>query len=454
MEQSTPVLRALAGSMTLRTAGGLTRAMEEHIRAGMIRPGTRLPTIRQVAEELGMSRSTVGQAWQELATLGLVESRRRGGTVVLEERLPPHAHRFESMIRTMARTPVDLGNIGWKDVGRPPLESAFEYALQNPSINGTMPELISPELAAAARSRWPTESPELLAMHGMIDTLDTALTAFVRPGDRVIVESPTMARTFDILKALRAMPVPITYGPEGPDLGQLERARHSQPAAFIYQPAGSVPSGRSVSAAWGEEAANLLRGSMPIIEVSQASLLNAPRHSLGTHLPHQVLHVQSFNFFFGNDVRLAVVGGDDELVNTLAMRLSFSSRYVSRIMQLALAFLLTDRESLTFVEGLTTKIRQRHQTFTEELLRHGLDFEVNAPPFLWISVPDETSVCSSLSVDGIGVYPGAFFRVDGNSAGDPRISVNAAAVGSDIDLLTSRIAEACRPMRLRGTLRS
>lgn len=124
------------------------------------------------------------------------------------------------------------------------------------------------------------------------------------------------------------------------------------------------------------------------------------------------------------------------------------SDHVSRIMQLALAFLLTNRESVAYVQELTTEIRRRHETFADQLQAHGLDFERATPPYLWISVPDETSVCSSLSADGIGVYPGAFFRIDGNPAHDPRISLNAAAVGSDIESLAHRIAEACHPPRL------
>lgn len=444
------VLAALAGSMTLRTASGLTRAVEEHIRAGTVPPGSRLPTIRAVAEELGMSRSTVGQAWRELAAQGLVESRRRGGTVVLEERLPPHAHRFESMIRTTSRTPVDLGNIGWQDVPRAPLEAAFTAALANPAINTTMPAQIAPELAAAVRRWWPVQSPQLLAMHGMTDTLDTALTAFVRPGDRVVVESPTIARTFDILHALRAIPIPVSYGPDGPDRRQLEHAMNSDPAAFIYQPAASLPTGRSVSAEWVADVAPLLRGSMPVIEIGQSSLMSPAHHSLATLLPDQVLHAQGYNFFFGSDMRLAVVGGSDELVTTLAMRLSFSTRYVSRIMQLALAFLLTDGASLQYVRDLSGEIRRRHAAFAEQLRGHGLEIEVGEPPYLWIPVPDETSVCSSLSADGIGVYPGAFFRADGAHAHDPRISLNAAALGSGIEELASRVAEACKPPTLPG----
>ena len=53
-------------------------------RVGHLRPGDVLPTIRQLAHDLGLAPGTVARAYRELESEGLVESRRRGGTVVLE----------------------------------------------------------------------------------------------------------------------------------------------------------------------------------------------------------------------------------------------------------------------------------------------------------------------------------------------------------------------------------
>jgi DNA-binding transcriptional regulator YhcF (GntR family) len=52
------------------------------IAAGALVPGTRLRTVRQLADDLGLAVNTVARAYRELETAGLVETRGRGGTVV------------------------------------------------------------------------------------------------------------------------------------------------------------------------------------------------------------------------------------------------------------------------------------------------------------------------------------------------------------------------------------
>lgn len=49
---------------------------------GDLSPGTRLPTVRSLAADLGIAAGTVARAYKELEAAGIVESRRRGGTIV------------------------------------------------------------------------------------------------------------------------------------------------------------------------------------------------------------------------------------------------------------------------------------------------------------------------------------------------------------------------------------
>ncbi len=53
-----------------------------HVRTGTLAPGERLPTVRVLAADLGVATNTVARAYRELEQAGLVESRRRTGTVV------------------------------------------------------------------------------------------------------------------------------------------------------------------------------------------------------------------------------------------------------------------------------------------------------------------------------------------------------------------------------------
>lgn len=57
------------------------------IRAGELVQGTRLPTVRQLAGDLGLAANTVARAYKELEAARLVETRGRNGTFVLATRI-------------------------------------------------------------------------------------------------------------------------------------------------------------------------------------------------------------------------------------------------------------------------------------------------------------------------------------------------------------------------------
>ncbi|KNH17640.1 GntR family transcriptional regulator [Arthrobacter sp. ZBG10] len=59
---------------------------------GELAAGSRLPTVRSLAADLGIAAGTVARAYRELDAAGIVESRRRGGTVVTgrAQLLPTH----------------------------------------------------------------------------------------------------------------------------------------------------------------------------------------------------------------------------------------------------------------------------------------------------------------------------------------------------------------------------
>jgi DNA-binding transcriptional regulator YhcF (GntR family) len=52
------------------------------VRAGTLSPGTKLPTVRQLAGELGLAVNTVARAYRELEVAGILETRGRHGTFV------------------------------------------------------------------------------------------------------------------------------------------------------------------------------------------------------------------------------------------------------------------------------------------------------------------------------------------------------------------------------------
>jgi GntR family transcriptional regulator len=74
-----------------------------HVAAGHLRPGDRLPTVRALAADLGVAAGTVARAYRELEQAGVVQSRRRTGTVVCGGVAPPSTAVAEAAAVLVAR---------------------------------------------------------------------------------------------------------------------------------------------------------------------------------------------------------------------------------------------------------------------------------------------------------------------------------------------------------------
>ncbi|WP_031229928.1 GntR family transcriptional regulator, partial [Streptomyces niveus] len=70
----------------LRT--GLMDALREAVRTGRLTPGTRLPSSRTLAADLGMARNTVADAYAELVAEGWLTARQGSGTRVARRAAP------------------------------------------------------------------------------------------------------------------------------------------------------------------------------------------------------------------------------------------------------------------------------------------------------------------------------------------------------------------------------
>jgi DNA-binding transcriptional regulator YhcF (GntR family) len=78
----------------------------EGIRDGRLSPGTRLPTVRELAGELNMAVNTVARAYRELEAAAIVETRGRFGTYVAradpaDSAMATAAHAFATAARSL-----------------------------------------------------------------------------------------------------------------------------------------------------------------------------------------------------------------------------------------------------------------------------------------------------------------------------------------------------------------
>ncbi len=83
------------------------------IRGGEVRAGTRLPTIRALAADLGLAPGTVARAYAELERDGWVHTQGRRGTVVADRQVSPDdeaiASAAQQLAAAVARSPDPAG---------------------------------------------------------------------------------------------------------------------------------------------------------------------------------------------------------------------------------------------------------------------------------------------------------------------------------------------------------
>ncbi|MEU9623427.1 MULTISPECIES: PLP-dependent aminotransferase family protein [unclassified Streptomyces] len=92
------------GSAGLRA--GLMDALREAVRTGRLAPGTRLPSSRSLAVDLGIARNTVADAYAELVAEGWLTARQGSGTRVAQRAEPRPAARRTARARPVHSRPV------------------------------------------------------------------------------------------------------------------------------------------------------------------------------------------------------------------------------------------------------------------------------------------------------------------------------------------------------------
>ena len=100
----------------------LRTAVLDAVRDGILAPGTRLPTVRDLAGRLGLAVNTVARAYRELETAGIVETRGRQGTFVARQ--DPTDTAMAAAARVYAEAARSLG-VGFAEARRY-LDAEFE----------------------------------------------------------------------------------------------------------------------------------------------------------------------------------------------------------------------------------------------------------------------------------------------------------------------------------------
>ncbi len=278
------------------------RALRSAILSGRVAAGTRLPTTRALAAELGISRNTVVAAFEPLAAEGYVVSHVGAGTFVAPQvmtrgddvapRSAERARGARSTTKAKTSPPPRLSRHGRALAERAPrrlYDDASTHEAVPFDFRPCVPDLerLSYESwrRSIARAAWsvpaarfdytdPAGSPglrreiasylgrargvacraeEIVIVGGLAQALDLATRLLVDAGDSVLVEDPHYLGARRVFEAAGARLVGAPIDAEGIDLSGLSRARLDRCRLAYVTPSHQFPTGVVLSLARRQE---------------------------------------------------------------------------------------------------------------------------------------------------------------------------------------------------------
>ncbi len=237
-------------SLPRRLEGSIRQAIE----TGLLPPGSLLPAERTMARALGVSRSTVTHALNDLKASGYLEARHGSGTVVagavgtrgapgapMATMLPGLLGEWGGSIDLAASSPADARALPHVDVD---LDALLLSGPRHGYTPAGLPELRSSVAERFTADGLPTTANQILITNGAQHALALAFSELTTPGDAIIVDDPTYPGVIDLLAARRLRPVPLprTAGGIDPDafvaVARESGARLAYLQTLVHNPTG------------------------------------------------------------------------------------------------------------------------------------------------------------------------------------------------------------------------
>jgi DNA-binding transcriptional MocR family regulator len=234
-----------SGPLHLRLAA----AVDELVRQGELADGAVLPTERELAARLSVSRSTVAHAYRDLKARGRVASRQGRGTWVVapggSSVRGPQAEHIAALLAHPDDT-IDLALAVPPVLGGVRFEVSASGSGYEPAGLPQLREAIATHFGAQGLATVPEQ---VLVTSGAQQAISLAIGHLVSPGDVVVVEDATYVGALDAARAVGARIVAVGTDDSGVDVEALEAAvdRH-RPALVYLNPVHQTPTGTVLSA--------------------------------------------------------------------------------------------------------------------------------------------------------------------------------------------------------------
>lgn len=408
--------------------------------------GTRIPSVRAMARQMGVSPMTVLEGYHKLEDRGIIESRPQSGYYVCSawsnrtgiippparlEAIRPKAHSVripdgirELLVQTMNPNLLPLGSGAASPEFFPNESLSLRMARAvrtNPEeTNRTLLGPGDPSLRTQLARRMveagcSVDPSEILVTLGATEGLHLCLRAIAQPGDLIGVESPGYYGFYAALENLGLKALEIPSDPQtGISLPALKEALNHGIKGLLLCPTLSNPTGATIPDAAKEE---LVRLKIPIIEddaYGELAFAGQRARALKSFAPENVLYVGSLSKVLCPGYRLGWVAGGKHQEALMRHHLA-SIMAVPTPTQKAAASFLTDGGMPHHLRRLRKQYREGMIRFQEAIAAWSVEVRTSQPlggHFLWVELPDgceAIALAEETSERGFSIAPGALF---------------------------------------------
>ena len=423
---------------------GVMRAVRAKVASRAFAVGDRLPLIRRLATTMGVSPSTVVQAYDRLVAEGLVRARRGSGFYVVASALPPPAVTKDDAQRDrtvdpfwVSRQSLDANpavlkpGCGWLPADWMPsdaLRRAFrslaraedsvltEYGCTRGSL--ALRRLL---LTRFAEDGIEATADQLLLTASGTRAIDLICRFLLRPGNMVLVDDPCYFNFHALLRAHQATVIGVPYTPSGPDVAQFEAILAAErPRLYITNSALHNPTGATLSP---QTAYRLLSAAAAhdLIIVEDDIFADfepepSPRLAALDGL-NRVIRIGSFSKTLSASARCGYIAARRDWIEDLIdLQIAISLVGASPMVTELIANVLTSGSYRKHMDDVRLRLVRARREIARKLEDLGIDIWLmpRGGFYLWCRLPEglkAVDVARAALVEGIVLAPGNVFSV-------------------------------------------
>jgi GntR family transcriptional regulator/MocR family aminotransferase len=376
----------------------LYRALRKAVVDGRLRTGEKLPSTRELAASLAVSRNTVSEVYERLGREGHLEGRHGSGTFVTaqsdagnrsEERVPSSPPAISDWARRLSHSQSVVPNRemvhdfrpGMPDIESFPVDVWRHLAAQNLRILssdvGAYGDPAGQLRLRAAIARYLAHSRAVLCRaddvficNGSQQALDLLGRILVEPGTRVALENPGYTPAASIFRALGASITPVPVDDEGLVVARLPRS-----VKLVYvTPSHQFPLGVTLSLARRKSLLEWAQASGAIIIEddydSEFRFAGRPMESLqGLDRSGVVIYLGTFSKVLFPGLRLGYVVAPPWLQESFIAAKWITDRHASALEQSVMADFIADGHFGRHLRRMQRVYRERRQALVDSLAR-------------------------------------------------------------------------------------